>query len=151
MPERLGASYVDKDGIKKIPVMIHRAILGSIERFVGILIEEYAGNMPLWLAPTQIVLMNITSDQDAYLDSIAQKLSEKGFRVACDNRNEKISLKIRENTLAKIPYLLIVGNKEMESNTISVRTRSGDDIGQMTVDKFVKMLETLVRDKCLTL
>ena len=125
--------------------------MGSIERFVGILIEEYAGNMPLWLAPTQIVLMNITSGQDAYLDSIAQKLSEKGFRVTCDNRNEKISLKIRENTLAKIPYLLIVGNKEMESNTISVRTRFGKDMGQMTVDKFVKMLETLVRDKSLTI
>ncbi len=150
MPERLNASYVDKDGTKKIPVMIHRAMLGSIERFVGIIIEEYAGNMPLWLAPTQVAIMNITSSQDSYMDSVAKKLKRKGFRVNSDNRNEKISLKIRENTIAKIPYLVIVGDKEMETNTISVRTRSGNDIGQMSVDKFVKMLETLVRDKSLT-
>ena len=150
MPERLNASYVDKDGTKRIPVMIHRAMLGSIERFVGIIIEEYAGNMPLWLAPTQVAIMNITSSQDSYMDSVAKKLKRKGFRVNSDNRNEKISLKIRENTIAKIPYLVIVGDKEMETNTISVRTRSGNDIGQMSVDKFVKMLETLVRDKSLT-
>ena len=150
MPERLNASYVDKDGTKRIPVMIHRAMLGSIERFVGIIIEEYAGNMPLWLAPTQVAIMNITSSQDSYMGSVAKKLKRKGFRVNSDNRNEKISLKIRENTIAKIPYLVIVGDKEMETNTISVRTRSGNDIGQMSVDKFVKMLETLVRDKSLT-
>ena len=150
MPERLNASYIDKDGTKKVPVMIHRAMLGSIERFVGIIIEEYAGNMPLWLAPTQVAIMNITSSHDSYMDSVAKKLKRKGFRVNSDNRNEKISLKIRENTIAKIPYLVIVGDKEMESNTISVRTRSGNDIGQMSVDKFVKMLETLVRDKSLT-
>ncbi len=150
MPERLNASYIDKDGTKKIPVMIHRAMLGSIERFVGIIIEEYAGNMPLWLAPTQVAIMNITSSHDSYMDSVAKKLKRKGFRVNSDNRNEKISLKIRENTIAKIPYLVIVGDKELESNTISVRTRSGSDIGQMSVDKFVKMLETLVRDKSLT-
>ena len=151
MPERLNASYIDKSGAKKIPVMIHRAILGSIERFVGIIIEEYGGNMPLWLAPIQIVLMNITSIQDSYLEGIAQKLRKKGFRISCDSRNEKISLKIRENTIKKIPYLVIVGEKEIESNTITVRTRSGNDIGQMSVDKFVKMLETLVRDKSLTI
>ena len=150
MPERLNASYIDKNGTKKIPVMIHRAMLGSIERFVGIIIEEYAGNMPLWLAPTQVAIMNITSSHDSYMDSVAKKLKRKGFRVNSDNRNEKISLKIRENTIAKIPYLVIVGDKELESNTISVRTRSGSDIGQMSVDKFVKMLETLVRDKSLT-
>ena len=105
MPERLNASYIDKDGTKKIPVMIHRAMLGSIERFVGIIIEEYAGNMPLWLAPTQVAIMNITSNQDSYMDSVAKKLKRKGFRVNSDNRNEKISLKIRENTIKKFHIL----------------------------------------------
>ena len=147
MPERLGATYINKEGIKESPVMIHRAILGSIERFVGILVEEYAGNMPLWLAPIQVVLMNITSSQEDYCKNQGKILIEKKLRVITDTRNEKIGLKIREHTISKIPYLLVVGDKEQKNNTLAVRTRSGEDIGEMSVDKFVKMIETQVSEK----
>ena len=147
MPERLGATYINKEGIKESPVMIHRAILGSIERFVGILVEEYAGNMPLWLAPIQVVLMNITSSQEDYCKNQGKMLIEKKLRVITDTRNEKIGLKIREHTISKIPYLLVVGDKEQKNNTLAVRTRSGEDIGEMSVDKFVKMIETQVSEK----
>ena len=147
MPERLGATYINKEGVKESPVMIHRAILGSIERFVGILVEEYAGNMPLWLAPIQVVLMNITSSQEDYCKNQGKMLIEKKLRVITDTRNEKIGLKIREHTMSKIPYLLVVGDKEQKNNTLAVRTRSGEDIGEMSVDKFVKMIETQVSEK----
>ena len=147
MPERLGATYINKEGVKESPVMIHRAILGSIERFVGILVEEYAGNMPLWLAPIQVVLMNITSSQEDYCKNQGKILIEKKLRVITDTRNEKIGLKIREHTISKIPYLLVVGDKEQKNNTFAVRTRSGEDIGEMSVDKFVKMIETQVSEK----
>ncbi len=147
MPERLGATYINKEGVKESPVMIHRAILGSIERFVGILVEEYAGNMPLWLAPIQVVLMNITSSQEDYCKNQGKMLIEKKLRVITDTRNEKIGLKIREHTISKIPYLLVVGDKEQKNNTLAVRTRSGEDIGEMSVDKFVKMIETQVSEK----
>ena len=147
MPERLGATYINKEGVKESPVMIHRAILGSIERFVGILVEEYAGNMPLWLAPIQVVLMNITSSQEDYCENQGKMLIEKKLRVITDTRNEKIGLKIREHTISKIPYLLVVGDKEQKNNTLAVRTRSGEDIGEMSVDKFVKMIETQVSEK----
>ena len=147
MPERLGATYINKEGVKESPVMIHRAILGSIERFVGILVEEYAGNMPLWLAPIQVVLMNITSSQEDYCKNQGKMLIEKKLRVITDTRNEKIGLKIREHTISKIPYLLVVGDKEQKNNTFAVRTRSGEDIGEMSVDKFVKMIETQVSEK----
>ena len=147
MPERLGATYINKEGVKESPVMIHRAILGSIERFVGILVEEYAGNMPLWLAPIQVVLMNITSSQEEYCKNQGKILIEKKLRVITDTRNEKIGLKIREHTISKIPYLLVVGDKEQKNNTFAVRTRFGEDIGEMSVDKFVKMIETQVSEK----
>ena len=147
MPERLGATYINKEGVKESPVMIHRAILGSIERFVGILVEEYAGNMPLWLAPIQAVIMNITSSQEDYCKNQGKMLIEKKLRVITDTRNEKIGLKIREHTISKIPYLLVVGDKEQKNNTLAVRTRSGEDIGEMSVDKFVKMIETQVSEK----
>ncbi len=151
MPERLNASYIDQDGQKRTPVMIHRAILGSIERFVGILIEEYAGDMPLWLAPTQVVILNITSNQENYCNNIENSLQNNNIRVICDLRNEKISFKIREHTLSKIPYIIIIGDKEVADNKISVRTRSGLDMGQMTVENFMKMLDTHVIEKSLTI
>ena len=151
MPDRLNASYIDQDGQKRIPVMIHRAILGSIERFVGILIEEYAGDMPLWLAPTQVVILNITSNQENYCNNIENSLQNNNVRVICDLRNEKISFKIREHTLSKIPYIIIIGDKEVADNKISVRTRSGVDMGQMTVENFMKMLDTHVIEKSLTI
>ena len=147
MPERLSATYVNEEGNKIAPVMIHRAILGSLERFVGILIEEYSGNFPLWLSPQQIQIINITSAQDDYCIELRDKLRSVNFRVDTDLRNEKINLKIRENTILRIPYLLVVGDNELKNNTVSIRTRDGDNLGEMGVEKFIKMLETLVDTK----
>tara|TARA_Y100000996_G_scaffold407542_1_gene385263 strand:- start:541 stop:2454 length:1914 start_codon:yes stop_codon:yes gene_type:complete len=147
MPERLSATYINEDGSKVAPVMIHRAILGSLERFVGILIEEYSGNFPLWLSPRQVQILNITSAQDNYCLELKNKLHALNFRVDTDLRNEKINLKIRENTILRIPYLLIVGDNEIKNNTVSVRTRDGDNLGEMRVEKFIKMIETLVDAK----
>ena len=144
MPGRLGATYVAEDNERRTPVMIHRAILGSMERFIGILIEEYAGLLPTWLAPKQVVIMNITDNQADYVKKVAEKLKEQGFRVVSDLRNEKIGFKIREHTLRRIPYMLVAGDKETESGQISVRTRKGDDLGVMTVDEFVTHLSTEV-------
>ncbi len=137
LPDRLGASYVGEDNDRHVPVMIHRAILGSMERFIGILIEEYAGLFPTWLAPKQVVVMNITDKQGPYVSQLVNKLKESGFRVTEDLRNEKIGFKIREHTLKRVPYLLVVGDKEVESNEVAVRTRKGDDLGKMTVDAFI--------------
>jgi threonyl-tRNA synthetase len=131
MPERLGAQYVAEDGSKKTPVMIHRAILGSIERYVGILLEHYAGALPLWLSPVQVVVMNITDNQADYAKQIADDLRKQGFRVEADIRNEKVGFKIRWHTMQKIPYLFIVGDREKQDGTVSVRKRSGEDIGSM--------------------
>ena len=147
MPERLSATYVNEEGNKVAPVMIHRAILGSLERFVGILIEEYSGNFPLWLSPQQIQIINITSAQDDYCIELRDKLRSLNFRVDTDLRNEKINLKIRENAILRIPYLLVVGDNELKNNTVSIRTRDGDNLGEMGVEKFIKMLETLVDTK----
>jgi threonyl-tRNA synthetase len=135
-PERLGATYVAEDGSKKVPVMLHRAILGSFERFLGILIEHYAGAMPAWLAPEQVVILNITDKQSEYCLKLQESLKNKGFRVSADLRNEKIGFKIREHTLQKIPYLLVVGDKEVESGCMAVRKRGGEDLGTMTFDDF---------------
>ncbi len=135
MPERLDAHYIDEQGDKQVPVMIHRAILGSLERFIGILIEEHAGKMPLWLAPVQAVVMGITDKQAGYVEKVVKKLQESGLRVDSDLRNEKIGFKIREHTLARIPYILVAGDREIESNTIAVRTRDGNDLGAMSVDE----------------
>ena len=147
MPERLSATYVNEEGNRVAPVMIHRAILGSLERFVGILIEEYSGNFPLWLSPQQIQIINITSAQDDYCIKLRDKLRSLNFRVDTDLRNEKINLKIRENAILRIPYLLVVGDNELKNNTVSIRTRDGDNLGEMGVEKFIKMLETLVDTK----
>ncbi len=142
MPGRLSAEYVDEQGERKTPVMLHRAILGSFERFIGILIEHYEGRFPAWLAPTQAAILNITDSQADYVQNVEQSLKNRGFRVKADLRNEKIGFKIRQHTLDRVPYLLVVGDKEVESNSVAVRTRSGEDLGTMTVEAFEKMLAT---------
>ena len=142
LPGRLGSQYVAEDGNRKNPVMLHRAILGSFERFIGILIEHYAGDLPTWLAPVQVSIMNITDKQADYANELTESLQKAGFRVETDLRNEKIGFKIREHTLAKIPYLLVVGDKEVENRTLSVRTRNGEDLGSMDLETFKsKLLE----------
>jgi threonyl-tRNA synthetase len=146
MPIRLDANYINDNGDKAPPVMIHRAILGSLERFIGILIEEHGGNLPLWLSPVQAVILNITENQNDYCNQIRNKLVKSSIRTEIDLRNEKISYKIREHSVKRIPYMIVVGDKEVENNKISIRTRDGDDMGIMDVDKFIKMVETLVKD-----
>jgi threonyl-tRNA synthetase len=140
MPDRLGASYVAEDNTRKVPVMLHRAILGSLERFIGILIEHHAGQMPPWLAPLQAVVLNITDRQAEAVQRTAKFLRDQGFRVETDLRNEKIGFKIREHTLQRIPYLLVVGDREAESGAVAVRSRSGQDLGVMSLDEFVALL-----------
>ncbi|XGA81506.1 threonine--tRNA ligase [Halomonas sp. CH40] len=141
LPGRLGAQFVDEDGVRKTPVMLHRAILGSFERFLGILIEHYAGAMPLWLAPQQAVIMTITDAQREYALNLEKRLQKSGLRANADLRNEKIGFKIREHTLQKVPYLLVVGDKEVEADSVAVRTRSGENLGTMTIDELIKRLE----------
>jgi threonyl-tRNA synthetase len=136
MPGRLDAQYVAEDGSRQVPVMLHRAILGSFERFIGILIEHYEGAFPTWLAPTQAVVLNITDKQSEYARNVEDSLKNKGFRVVSDLRNEKIGFKIREHTIQKVPYLLVVGDKEVESQTVAVRARRGEDLGSMDLDAF---------------
>ncbi len=143
MPERLEAQYVDANGERQIPVMLHRAILGSFERFIGILIEDTEGSLPAWLAPVQAIVMNITHSQGQYCEKVVDLLKNNGFRVESDLRNEKIGFKIREHTISRIPYLLIVGDKEIENNTVSVRTRSGEDLGSYSVEQFSALLNDL--------
>ncbi|SAL68383.1 threonine--tRNA ligase [Caballeronia telluris] len=141
LPERLGAEYVSEDNSRKRPVMLHRAIVGSMERFLGILIEHHAGAMPAWLAPVQAVVLNIAENQVDYARDLAQSLQKQGLRVEADLRNEKISYKIREHTLQKVPYLLVVGDKEREAKTVAVRARGGVDLGSMPVDAFLERLQ----------
>ncbi len=141
MPDRLGATYIAEDSSKQTPVMLHRAILGSLERFIGILIENYGGRMPEWLAPVQAVVLNITDRQNEYGKNIAESLENQGFRVDLDLRNEKIGFKIREHTLRRVPYLLVVGDREVEEGTVAVRTREGEDLGSMTVADFAEFLD----------
>jgi threonyl-tRNA synthetase len=133
MPDRLGATYVAEDGSKHTPVMLHRAILGSLERFIGILMEHYAGSLPLWLAPIQAVVLNITDNQADYAKKVKETLRNQGQRVTSDLRNEKIGFKIREHTIQRVPYLLVVGDREAESDTVAVRTRSGKDLGSLSL------------------
>ncbi|WP_461521682.1 threonine--tRNA ligase [Porticoccus sp.] len=140
MPGRLDAQYVAEDGSRQVPVMLHRAILGSFERFIGILIEHYEGAFPAWLSPCQAVVMNITDAQADYVSSVADALKNKGFRVENDLRNEKIGFKIREHTIQKVPYLLVIGDREVETQTVAVRTRSGEDLGIMQVSAFAELL-----------
>ncbi len=147
MPGRLGAEYVDEDGSKKTPVMIHRAILGSLERFIGILIEHYAGKFPPWLAPTQAIIMNITDKQSEYVQKCAKYLNSRGFRANSDLRNEKIGFKIRQHTLQRVPFLLVVGDREVETGTLSVRTRAGKEIGSLSLEEFADRLTTDIAKK----
>ncbi|EHK91312.1 threonine--tRNA ligase [Aggregatibacter actinomycetemcomitans] len=151
LPERLNASYVGEDNERKIPVMIHRAILGSIERFIGIIAEEYAGFFPAWLAPTQAVVMNITDSQSEYVQKVAKQLSDAGLRVKTDLRNEKVGFKIREHTLRRVPYMLVCGDKEIEAGKVAVRTRKGQDLGTFTVEEFLDILKKQVRNRELKL
>ena len=147
LPGRLGASYVAESGERQVPVMIHRAILGSLERFIGILIEEYAGFFPTWLAPTQVVVMNITDNQAEYVQQLVKTFKSQGIRAISDLRNEKIGFKIREHTLKRIPYLVVVGDKEMEAGDIALRTRKGEDLGKMSVAAFVEKLTTEIKNR----
>jgi threonyl-tRNA synthetase len=142
LPERLDAEYIAEDNSRRRPAMLHRAILGSMERFIGILIEHHAGAMPLWLAPEQVVVLNISEHQAAYAGKVAEKLVQAGFRAAADLRNEKITYKIREHSLQKLPYQVIVGDKEVAANAIAVRTRAGEDLGQMSVEAFIQRLKS---------
>lgn len=140
MPERLGAYYIAEDNSKRTPVMLHRAIIGTFERFIGILLEEYAGNLPLWLAPVQVVVMNITDQQAGYAKSITDTLRAQGIRAIEDLRNEKIGFKVREHSLKHVPYQVIVGDRELQSSTISLRTQSGTDLGSMSVEALIAKL-----------
>ncbi len=140
MPGRLGAYYISEDGSKQVPVMLHRAILGSLERFIGILLEEYAGALPLWLAPVQVVVLSITDKQADYARGVERKLVETGFRAESDLRNEKIGFKIREHTLQRVPYLLVVGQREAQAGTVAVRTRKGEDLGPIGIEALIEKL-----------
>ena len=143
MPGRLGAEYIGHDDKKHTPVMLHRAVLGSMERFIGILIEEYEGKFPFWLAPTQVVVCNISESQSDYVTEIAEKMRLAGFRAESDLRNEKVGYKVRAHTLERVPFILVAGEREKEENTVSVRTRSGDDLGVMSVDSWISEMENM--------
>jgi threonyl-tRNA synthetase len=147
MPGRLGAHYIAEDNSKQTPVMIHRAILGSVERFIGILIEHYAGLLPVWLAPVQAVALNITDRQADYVKEVVKTLRDKGFRAEFDLRNEKIGFKIREHTLQRVPYLLVVGDREVETRSLSVRDRQGQDLGSFSLDAFIERLSQDVANR----
>ncbi|WP_092357713.1 threonine--tRNA ligase [Collimonas sp. OK242] len=147
MPGRLGSEYVTEDNGRKVPVMLHRAIVGSLERFIGILIENHAGAMPLWLAPVQVVVLNISDAQSEYVKNVAQTLKKQGFRVEADLRNEKITYKIRQHSLQKPPYILVVGDKERDANTVAVRARGNVDLGVMPIDVLVERLRNEVETK----
>jgi len=147
MPGRLDAQFVDEDGSRQAPVMLHRAMLGSFERFIGILIENYAGEMPPWLAPVQATILNITDSQAPYCEDVYKALIKKGVRVEKDLRNEKIGFKIREHTIQRVPYLLVVGDREIENGQVAVRARNGDDLGSMSIDEFSELLAKEVEKK----
>ena len=147
MPARLGAEYVAEDNTRKVPVMLHRAILGSLERFIGMLIENYSGALPMWLAPVQAVVLNISEAQAEYAQAVTQNLKKQGFRVTADLRNEKITYKIREHSLQKLPYIVVIGDKERDANTVAVRARGNVDLGVMPLDELVKRLQQDVDTK----
>lgn len=147
MPERFELEYVGEDGEKHRPVMIHRALLGSIERFIGVITEHFAGAFPTWLSPVQVKVLPITDRAAAYADQVAAQLDQAGYRVEVDHRNEKIGKKIREATLEKIPFMLVVGDRDMEAGTVSVRTRTGEDLGAMTLADFSAKLRQIVDTK----
>ena len=141
MPELLGASYIAEDSSKHTPVMLHRAVVGSMERFIGILIENYAGSYPVWLAPVQAVVVSITENQTEYTKKVLKILKKQGFRVEDDLRNETIGLKIRDHAMQRVPYQIILGAREEQENKVAVRTRNSDDLGSMTLEDFIQRLE----------
>ena len=147
MPGRLDAQFVNEAGERETPVMLHRATIGSFERFIGILIEHHAGRFPAWLAPEQAVVLNITDKQGEYAEKAAKALRDKGFRVTADLRNEKIGFKIRNYTLQRVPYLLVVGDRERDAGELSVRTRDGEDLGTMSIDAFADRLGSEVASR----
>jgi threonyl-tRNA synthetase len=147
MPERLDAEFVGEDGARHRPIMLHRAIVGSLERFIGILIEESAGALPAWLAPVQVAVLNITDSQADYAKSVAKTLQNQGLRVHLDLRNEKITYKIREHSMQKLPYLLVIGDKEMAAGAVAVRARGGQDLGAMSLDAFVQRITSDIANK----
>ena len=147
MPERLDAEYVGEDGARHRPVMLHRAIVGSLERFIGILIEEHAGALPTWLAPVQVSVLNITDAQAEYCREIAKTLQNQGLRVNLDLRNEKITYKIREHSMQKLPYILVVGDKEKEAGAVAVRARGNKDLGVMSLEAFVQTIASDITQK----
>ncbi|MDE0925807.1 MAG: threonine--tRNA ligase [Methylophilaceae bacterium] len=147
LPERLGAEYVDEDNSRKRPVILHRAIVGSMERFMGILIENYAGAMPTWLSPVQAMVLNISDGQADYVAQVVEKLKKSGIRCNFDLRNEKITYKIREHSLQKLPYLLVVGDKEVQAGCVAVRTRAGEDLGSMPIEAFIERIKSDIASK----
>jgi threonyl-tRNA synthetase len=147
MPSRLEAGYIAEDGSKQVPVMLHRAVLGSLERFIGILIEQHSGTFPLWLSPIQVVVMNIASRHEEYTEKVSQQMEKLGYRVKIDLRNEKIGFKIREHSMQRVPYLLIIGDKELENQTIAVRSQKGDDLGSLSIIDLVAKLSAEIADK----
>lgn len=147
LPERFDIYYIDKEGKKVRPYMVHRALMGSFERFIGVLLEHYAGALPVWLSPVQAAVLNIAPEQEAYCKDVVKKLKEAGIRVSFDDRNEKIGHKIRENAMQKIPYLLVVGGKEVESGAVAVRARGNKDLGSMSVEKFIELVKNDVKEK----
>jgi threonyl-tRNA synthetase len=147
MPTRLGASYIAEDSSRQVPVMLHRAILGSLERFIGILIEQYAGTFPLWLSPVQIMIMTIADRHHDYAKQIHEQLEANNLRVKLDTRNEKIGFKIREHSMQRVPYLVIIGDNELQQQTITVRTQKGADLGSLTIDNFITQLNKEIADK----
>lgn len=147
LPQRFDATYIGQDGEKHRPVMIHRVLLGSIERFIGILIEHYAGKFPVWIAPTQVKILPISDKYNDYAKAVKDALFAKGLRVEIDDRAEKMGFKIREAQLEKVPYMLVVGEKEVEANAVSVRSRDKGEMGSLSVDEFVAMVCKEVEDK----
>jgi threonyl-tRNA synthetase len=139
-PKCLYAQFIAEDGSKQTPVMLHRAIVGSLERFIGILIEHYEGAFPSWLAPIQAVILNISEKQADFVTDVEKKLKKQGLRVISDLRNEKIGFKIREHSMQRFPYLLVIGDREMENKQVSVRRRGGEDLGPMSIDAFVDLI-----------
>jgi threonyl-tRNA synthetase len=147
MPEQLNATYIDEESQRQTPVMLHRAILGSLERFIGILIEQHAGKFPLWLAPEQLVIINIATRHQHYAQQIYVKLEKQGIRTKIDLRNEKIGFKIREHSMQRIPYLVIIGDQEMENQTITLRSQQGDDLGRLSIDELVYKLKQQIENR----
>jgi threonyl-tRNA synthetase len=147
MPERLDAEYVGEDGARHRPVMLHRAIVGSMERFIGILIEQHAGALPAWLSPVQVAVLNITDSQADYARSVAKTLQNQGLRVGLDLRNEKITYKIREHSMQKLPYILVVGDKEKAAGAVAVRARGNQDLGVMSLEAFCQKMAQDITNK----